>query len=72
MLTLEVINILKLLLQFGLFNKKIVHNERRGGARSSTLIPLFQRSTERGDPLLHKNDIEKLVNYLAGFLEYDE
>lgn len=78
-LTLEVINIIKLLLQFGLFDR-IQSQETRSEHRGSRQITGFQErksvmglsTSHQNDHLKDKSDIEKLVNYLAALLEYDE
>ena len=68
-LTFEVINILKLLLQFGLFNKKPPKKKNGVRERLSTMVSIFDRKVDEESTT---TDIEKLINYLAALLEYDE
>lgn len=62
-LTLEVIKVVYMLLQFGLFKTK--------PKSTKTLDDMEHGGTDKRDHN-NKNDIERLVNYMAVLLEYDE
>ena len=65
-LTLEVIKILHMLLQFGLFTAKI--NEKKEEKKQFSMMNIIGSETKIQS---NKSDIDRLVEYLALILEYD-
>jgi len=74
-LTLEVIKVILMMLKFGLFNKIERTKERKvtapapdkGAFRFKNLNNIFGMN----DVQIEKTEIEKVISYLAAFLEYD-
>jgi inositol 1,4,5-triphosphate receptor type 3 len=75
-LTYEIIKILEIIMKFGLFWTRIDKPKRLNRPRSETLRRIFERAYMKKvndfEQQMKESQMEKLINYLTYFLEYDE
>ena len=73
-LTFEVIKILHMMLKFGLFKifSEINKKDSEPNRLPKKMFTKFMTTTGLLNQMKEDSEIEKLVKYLAGFLEFDE